>query len=63
MSSNLQLKVKALQGMSGKIREIVSYLNDVKEGKLPPNNKIMFMLQVKSFQYVGNYQLASQLEL
>jgi 26S proteasome regulatory subunit N8 len=35
-----------LLGLEGKIREIVHYLKDVRDGKLPPNNKIMFLLQV-----------------
>ena len=45
LSSNIALKLQTLQGLSGKIREIVQYLKDVKEGKLPPNNKIIFLLQ------------------
>jgi hypothetical protein len=46
LSSNIQLKVQALQGLEGKIKGIVKYLKDVREGKLPPNNKIVFLLQV-----------------
>lgn len=46
LSSNIQQQVQTLQGLEGKIREIVLYLKDVREGKLPPNNKIMFLLQV-----------------
>jgi hypothetical protein len=37
--------VQALIGLGGKITEIVAYMKDVKEGKLPANNKIMFLLQ------------------
>lgn len=56
LSSNIQQKVQTLQGLEGKIKEIVSYLKDVREGKLPPNNKIMFLLQVNDFLVIGNHQ-------
>ncbi|XP_031505890.1 uncharacterized protein LOC116268325 [Nymphaea colorata] len=45
LESSIVQKVQALRGLSGKIEEIVAYLRDVKEGKLPANNKIMFLLQ------------------
>jgi len=45
LSSNIQQKVQTLRGLSGKIQEIVEYLKDVRQGKLPPNNKIIFILQ------------------
>jgi 26S proteasome regulatory subunit N8 len=51
LSSNIQQSVQTLQGLEGKIKEIVVYLKDVKEGKLPPNNKIMFLLQVNLLFY------------
>jgi len=63
LSSNIQQKVQTLQGLEGKIREIVLYLKDVREGKLPPNNKIMFLLQV-NFDFIqGNRQLIAKLKL
>lgn len=37
--------MQALRGLGGKIEEISLYMKDVKEGKLPANNKIMFLLQ------------------
>jgi hypothetical protein len=46
LDSSIQLKVIALQGLSGKIQEIADYLKDVRDGKLPSNNKIIFLLQV-----------------
>jgi len=45
LESSIVQKVQALRGLSGKIEEIVHYLRDVKEQKLPANNKIMFLLQ------------------
>ena len=34
-----------MRGLGGKIEEIVEYLRDVRDGRLPANNKIMFALQ------------------
>ncbi len=45
LESSISQKVQALRGLSGKIEEIVVYLRDVKEGRLPANNKIVFLLQ------------------
>ena len=45
LESSIYQKVQALKGLGGKIEEISLYLKDVKEGKLPANNKIMFLLQ------------------
>jgi 26S proteasome regulatory subunit N8 len=45
LESSIYQKVQALRGLGGKIEEISLYLRDVKEGKLPANNKIMFLLQ------------------
>lgn len=62
MSNNIALKVQTLQGLSGKIREIIHYLKDVKEGKLPPNNKIIFLLQVRWALTIVNNKLVAELE-
>jgi hypothetical protein len=62
LSSNIQQKVQTLIGLEGKIREIILYLKDVRECKLPPNNKIMFLLQVILYFMIGNRELASKLE-
>lgn len=45
LESSIFQKVQALKGLEGKIQEIVEYLRDVKDDKLPANNKIMFLLQ------------------
>ena len=45
LESSIAEKVTALRGLGGKIEEIVAYLRDVRDGKLPANNKIMFALQ------------------
>ena len=45
LEASIAQKVQALKGLSGKIEEIVAYLRDVREGRLPANNKIVFMLQ------------------
>ena len=50
-------------GLEGKIREIVLYLKDVREGKLPPNNKIMFLLQVSCVLIVVNHKFIAKFEL
>lgn len=63
LSSNILLKVQALQGLDGKIRSIVKYLADVKSGKLPANNKIIFILQVHSLNIIVNNKFAAKFEL
>ena len=45
LESSIFQKIQALKGLEDKIQEIVEYLRDVKEDKLPANNKIMFLLQ------------------
>jgi 26S proteasome regulatory subunit N8 len=45
LNSSILGKVQALRGLEGKISEIVEYLRDVREGRLPANNKVMFLLQ------------------
>jgi len=45
LEASIGSKVQALRGLGGKIEEIVDYLRDVKDTKLPANNKIMFLLQ------------------
>jgi hypothetical protein len=40
----------------------VEYIKDVKAGKLPPNNKIIFLLQVLSSLTLGDSKSAAQFE-
>lgn len=59
IESNIHLKLQALNGLSGKVRNIKEYLAKVRDGKLPTNNKVMAVLQVLLFLMVGNRKSAS----